>query len=225
VETRLNLMLDHLQLDGVHPPQQGEVEVQRAIGVVEVAQGHAVWPSDGRLAAGEGHIGQVGDALVLSVVADQEFAAPDAPVLAVARAVEGHADDAPLQAVLGHTTGDVGVVVLHSDKRLSAAASRRPSVRPSPLAHCLLLGIFCRKIIGMHVVSDDPWIHLEEPLEVLDGGFVGPQGLQVLHVADVLAQEGVGVFGEAEGVLELGPAGQYLLKLEGKPHGEGGVAP
>ena len=50
-----------------------------------------------------------------SVIRDQEFATPDLPVKPVTRTVECDSDDFSPQVVLGHTTGNVGVVMLNWD--------------------------------------------------------------------------------------------------------------
>ena len=46
-------------------------------------------------------------------------------------------------------------------------------------------------------------------------------GLEVLQIADVLAQNGIPVFGEAESVLQLAAAGQHFGQRHGERKGSG----
>ena len=81
-----------------------------------------------------------------------------------------------------------------------------------------------RQVLRMQVVGDDLRLEPEELLVDRDAGLEVLQRLEVLEVADVLAQEGVGVAREAEGVLELGAAGEHLRERPRQGHRERGVA-
>ena len=60
------------------------------------------------------------------------------------------------------------------------------------------------------VVSHGPRRHAKQLLEIGQGLLEKDQGLVVLQVADVLAEDGVTPFGEAERVLQLAAAGQQF---------------
>ncbi len=66
----------------------------------------------------------------------------------------------------------------------------------------------------MHVMRDDFRSDAEGALQLIHHLLEEAQGLVVLHVADVLAEESVPVAGEAEGVLELRPYRQHLGNRE-----------
>ena len=82
-----------------------------------------------------------------------------------------------------------------------------------------------RQVLRVEVVGDHLGLEPEEVTVDLDAGLVVLQRLQVLEVADVLAEEGVGVAREAEGVLELGAGRQRLRERPRQDHRERGVAP
>ncbi len=127
-----------------------------------MGQGHPPRLAHGAVAAGQGHVGQVGGALVAGVIGDEELATPDRPIVDVAGAVEGHADHRPLaaQAVLGHARGDVGVVVLHFDQR-------------QPLAGSPFAGITSGHVVGVAVAGDDRRPRAEQALHVFDATLEG----------------------------------------------------
>ena len=72
----------------------------------------------------------------------------------------------------------------------------------------------------MQVISDDSRLDPKQALVQLDGDLKVLQRLQILHVADVLAEEGILLPGETEGVLQFGSAGQDMLCHEGQTDGE-----
>src|SRR5919199_4171686 len=128
----------------------------------------------------------------------QELPAPDGPVGPVAGPVERHPDD-PLLArplIVGQAAGDVGVVVLH-------AYAREP-------CFLQLAGVLGGEVLGVQVVGYQLRLHVEEPAVVLDPLPEGAQGLVVLQVPDVVAEEDVALLGHTEGVLELASAGQSV---------------
>src|ERR687885_349642 len=128
----------------------------------------------------------------------QELPAPDGPVGPVAGPVERHPND-PLLArplVVRQAAGDVRVVVLYTHRR-----------EPYLLQFASVLG---GEVLGVQVVGYQLRLHVEEPAVVLDPLPEGAQGLVVLQVPDVVAEEDVALLGHAEGVLELAPAGQSV---------------
>src|SRR5438270_8507010 len=62
----------------------------------------------------------------------------------------------------------------------------------------------------MQVVGYQLRLHVEEPAVVLDPLPEGAQGLVVLQVPDVVAEEDVALLSHTEGVLELSSAGQRV---------------
>ena len=86
-------------------------------GVGQVGRGHPPGLADRLLAAGHGHIAEVGRPAKAAVIARQELAAPDRAVGAEASAVERHADDRLDQTIVGHATGHVRVVMLDGEPR------------------------------------------------------------------------------------------------------------
>jgi len=112
----------------------------------------------------------------------------------VAEAVEGDPDHRPGLAVVDQAGGHVGVVVLHA-------------LQLDPVQ---LQGVLGRQVLGVQVVGDHLRLDREQAPEVPDPLGEGAVGLVVLEVADVVGEERVGPLGQAEGVLELGPAGQHV---------------
>ena len=139
---------------------------------------------------GSGRVPELRDPLVARQVGHQDLGAPHAAVVAVAGAVERDAEHPLRHAVLGHHRRDVRVVVLHHD-RTPAPPPRRRRVR---------------EIGGVHVAHDDLgrdagrarfWCAQRRP-EVLER-------LEVVEVADVLADVGGRAVDERERVLEMRP--------------------
>ena len=58
-------------------------------------------------------------------VSDKKFAAPDLSVGSKAGAVEGHTNDLAREVILSHATGNVGVVMLHTDLRFEIKVKRK----------------------------------------------------------------------------------------------------
>src|SRR5208283_1731379 len=76
--------------------------------------------------------------LEISGVGGHELAAPCMTVSAVPGSVEGDAEDRTGEAMLRHRARDVRMMMLHADRRHTAAPER----------------IGCREIIGMQIVRD-----------------------------------------------------------------------
>ena len=193
------------------PAQQrtGPVEAFGPEERVAPAEGGPPRMSDRRGSARQRELLKVGDSAVAGEIADEDLTAPQPAVVPVAEAVHADADDGVLPAVLDQPRRDVRVVVLHG--------------------HLLLLRqrqcVLRRQVLRVEVVGDHLGLEPEEATIDLDAGLVVLQRLQVLEVADVLAEEGVGVAREAEGVLELGAGRQRLRERPRQGHRERGVAP
>ncbi len=169
-----------------------------AEGLDEVGDGHAPGFVDGLRVAGHGGVGEVRGAVEVVEAGgagqadDEDFATPGCAVGAIAGAVEGNAEDASGEMILGHAAGDVGVVMLDSDE----------------VGVVLRAGPLRGEIAGVEIVGDGGGVDFEDLLEVVDGLLEEVVGGEVFEVADVLAQEGVGASGEADGVLELASDGE-----------------
>ena len=164
---------------------------------------------DRRGAARQRQLLQVRDPPVPREVAHQHLAAPQAPVVAVAQPVQTHADDGFLPAALYQPGRDVRVVMLHGHLLRLRQRQR-------------VLG---REVLGVQVIRHHLGVETEQPPVHLHAVLVMLQRLQVLQVADVLAEERVALAREAEGVLELGARGDTCGSGRGKATGERGVAP
>jgi hypothetical protein len=125
----------------------------------------------------------------------QELSAPDGPVGPVSCPVQRHPDDpfCVRALVVRQAARCVGVVVLHADRG-----------EPRLLQ---LTGVLGREVLGVQVEGYELRLHVEEPAVVLDPLPERSQGLVVLQVPDVVAEEDVALLGHAERVLELAPAG------------------
>ena len=120
----------------------------------QVRQRHASRLAHSRIAAGQGHIGQVEAPLVAAIAAQQHFAAPDGAIRAVAGAVKAQPDDrlAAVPAVIGQAGGQVGMVMLHLDQGQILFVGA-------------LLGVAGGQVIGMQVAGDPLWLDAEQPLD------------------------------------------------------------
>ena len=74
-------------------------------------------------------------------------------------------------------------------------------------------------------MGDDLRLDAKQVFEEVDRCLKMLQRLQVLHVADVLAEEGKIIAGETEGILEFGAGGQDLPGLKGQANGEWSIPP
>ncbi len=123
--------------------------------------------------------------------ADEDFASPNRSVVAVSGAVEADADDALLPfAALGQNRSNMRSVVLDA----------------SPLGRHETLRVRRRSILWMAIVHDQQIVTID-PIhrdEVVDSLLKGAKGLIVAEVANVLADKGLAVDDERDGVLEIG---------------------
>ncbi len=158
----------------------------------EPGAGHPPRLADRLGAAGQPHRQQRARPLEAGEVADQELAAPDRAVGAVARC-RRRSRRRP------------------AGSPCSASAAARWAWwcwTPTGSTSLALERVLGRQVLGVQVVRDHLGRDGEQPLEVLDAVGERPQRLVVLEVADVMADPGARALGHAEGVLELGAAGQ-----------------
>jgi ELWxxDGT repeat protein len=168
----------------------------RSLRSLQVGACHAPWLADRRLAAGQRHRIEVGEALVAIERCPEQLTAPEGAVGPAARAVEHQRQRGTLLAVLGQAGGGVGVVVLHRD-RLDPLLERPAG----------------REVIGVEVVGDQLGLepeHLEVEGEVGAEGLVGERRIEV---AEVGGEKCAPVPDEAESTL--------LLRTDGEDGGGG----
>ena len=147
-------------------------------------------------------------ALKIGQVRDQKLASPDLAVRPVPGAVEGHADHPSVEVILGHARDNVGVVMLHADLLHTVQFQRKTGT----------------EVAGMEVVSGDARLYAEQLLHLLQRFLEEPQSFVVFEIADMLAEQGVAAFGQAERVLQSGPAGQHFGHLGAQVDGQRRVA-
>jgi len=99
------------------------------------------------------------------------------------RAVERHSDHNAREAIFGHAGGDVRVVVLHTEFRQPGDAQRVPGA----------------EILRMKSYATARGSTRNSFFKLARRFFEEDHGLVVFEVADVLAQDGMPSFGEAEG--------------------------
>ena len=103
-----------------------------------------------------------------------------------------------MQVVLRHAAGDMRMVVLDADLALHRQRESEPG------AH----------IVRVQVIRHRLRFHAEELLKVGQRFFEELEGFVILQIADVLAENGVPVFGDAESVLQLSSAGKKLMRCK-----------
>ncbi len=128
-----------------------------------------------------------------AVIPHQELPTPDGAIRTEARAVERHADHRLIEIILRHATGHVGVMMLDADRWT------RPSV---------LRAYRGRLIIGMQIVDQELRPQVEKSLIMRDRLGVGAEGLVVIEIADVMAEEGMTSPAHRERRLQLATQGQ-----------------
>ena len=125
-------------------------------------------------------------------VAGEDLASPDGAVGPVARAVEDRPHRLLGDAVLRQARRQMRVVVLDRDGFDALARER----------------VTGRQVVGMEVVGDDLGLDREQSPEMVDPAAIGLERLEVLQVSHVGTDPRAGALGDAEGVLELGPAAE-----------------
>src|SRR5450755_3180764 len=128
---------------------------------------------------------------------EQYLTTPDISVRAVARTIQCESDHSVFQVVLCHATGDVRMVMLYAHQ-FHSTLLQRP---------------FGGKVVGVKVVGDNFRPDFENALQVLNRFVEETITLDILQIADVLAQEGVLSFGETDRVLEFAADGQHRRLL------------
>ena len=126
-------------------------------------------------------------ARALSVAAERAPAAE-----AVADGGRCTTSSSPFAAMLRQTTGDVRMMMLHSNVGQSLKSK----------------GILAREIPGMQVVCHRLRDNVKKLFEVRDALNEGAISLVVFQVTDVVAQEGILPPGQTKGVLQLAAAGE-----------------
>jgi hypothetical protein len=71
----------------------------------------------------------------------------------------------------------------------------------------------------MKVVDKDSWIRAIDLFQIGEAFLIEPEGLIVLHIADMLTRNGKCPLGQGEGVLEVRPAPQDLRAIGVKLYG------
>ena len=132
-------------------------------------------------------------ALKALITGEQHFPAPDIAVGAVTRPIERYADHLIFKVVFRHATGDVCVMMLHSHQ-LHSLLLKRP------------LG---GEVVGMQVVCEGCRLDFENISQMIDRLNEELEAFRILQVSDMLAQEGVLSFGEANRVLQLAAHREY----------------
>ena len=126
---------------------------------------------------------------------DEDFTAPDCSVLAVTRSIECHAEHGFIwvEFVFSHDGCNMRVMMLHFNDRCVQCA-------PRPLR---------RQVAGMGINGHYLWFNLIHRLVLTDHPFKGLEGLEVLHVADVLTDPSSFSICETERVLQLTADGEH----------------
>src|ERR1700736_3924877 len=68
--------------------------------------------------------------------------------------------------------------------------------------------IFCRQVFRVQIIGNRLRVDIEETLKMLDSLAEGGQRLQVLQVANVMADKSLPSLAQAKGVLKMTAAGQ-----------------
>ena len=121
-------------------------------------------------------------------IAHEKFATPDVAIEAVAGAIPDDADDGLIQLVLGQHGSQVGMMVLNPDQRQSHVLGKARRVIVGVQSHATTRGRTSKRSSYRRNVAG-----------------VMFQRLQVLHVANVLADKGILIAGERERRFEFRP--------------------
>src|SRR4030043_152231 len=165
--------------------QESQFVVKRVLSqsLEKITCGGPVWFFYGGGSAGQGQVLKMPHSLETLVISDQKFASPDAPVAAVSRAVQSHADDRRIDCVVRHTANDVGVMMLNRDElKMAELAAQFKS-------------IFSGKVFWMQVIGNGFRLYTEKLFIQRQCILEMFQCFQIFHVADVLADECIVVFG------------------------------
>ncbi len=141
----------------------------------EVSDCHSPRFSNGLRSSGHRHIFEVSCPPETEEISDHDLSAPNLTIRSIACPIERDTNHRARQMVLGHATGDMGVVVLDGN-------GLHVFLLQSPLG---------RKVAGMKIVGDHGRLPLQNAFKVRDGFLKKVVGSQVLQIADVLSQEGI----------------------------------
>ena len=195
VQAAVDHLLAHIRLLAQGCEGVGRARMLQQVERPQRAVGHAQRMPHRCRAARQGHVGEVREPLERALVGEQHLTSPDGAIGPVARAVERDAAHRAGQPVLAHHRHDVGMVVLHLRERQAVHAA-------------LIVGPFRREVLGMQVAGQAAGLDLEQRLVTVLRLEPRVVGLRVLHVADVLRHERLGVSRERERVLLLGTHGE-----------------
>src|ERR1035437_9159366 len=159
----------------------------------QVADRHPPRLTDRGRSTGQGNILEMSGTFEVNKPGDEYFSAPNMSVGAVTSPIQCESDHPSFKMILRHATGDVRVVVLHANQLRSTLLQR-------PLGG---------EVVGMKIVGDDLRLDFENPLQMHDRFVEKSITFHVLQISDVLAQESVLSFGEADGVFEFASDGQH----------------
>src|SRR5208282_3353145 len=133
-------------------------------------------------------------ALEAKVVRDQKLTTPNGSVGSVAGPIQRYPDDLAFNPVLGHATGDMSMMVLYGH-------GGKPG---------MLQGPPCAQVLRVQIERHRARLNPKQFLELVQRLFEKEHGLVVFRVADMLAQDGVAIFGQTERTLQLRSAGEDL---------------
>ncbi len=141
-----------------------------------------------------------------AAVRDQEFTAPDRPIRSIAGPIKTQPNYRLVgpPAVIRQAGGDVGVVVLdlYQGERFPGSPFHR---------------VAGRQVIRVEIAGQDLRLDVEQALVMLDPCLEGPEGFVVFHVADVVADKGILLAGQAEGIFQLCAGSQHRGDGHGQP--------
>src|SRR5436309_1958368 len=126
------------------------------------------------LTARKRYIGQMQMPFKVQKIGGHYLTAPYCTVCAVACAIGGDSDHRPLQSMLSYHTSNMRMVMLDANFPGDVRVER----------------VFCRQILRVQVVGNRLRINIEEALEMLNALTERGERLQVLQVADMMADKG-----------------------------------
>src|SRR5665213_326345 len=172
-----------------------------------MAEGHAPRLADGGFSAGHGDVVEMGETLEMVEAADEHFPAPDAAVGAVTGAVEGDADSLGLDCMFGHASGDVSVMMLHSDDAQAAFAGPLP-------------GTFGGEIAGMKIVDNRLGLDLKGAHQVVERIAKEAESGEIFKIAKMLALIDEATAGEGKYIFEMAADSEEGRGFEGQRYTE-----
>ncbi len=150
---------------------------------------HPIGTFHGRVTTHELGDAEVTDPAQPVEIADEDFPTPNGSISAVSGAVEAESDNWVGMAGLGHHRANVSVVVLDADETIAV----------------VVLGPPAGEIAGVHIGDDTFRFDAKQPCHVFDCRGERIERLEVLHIPNVLAHEGVLTVCQTECCLEFSP--------------------